>query len=213
MPGVKRSKDSLFKDKTGLDRLLFFSDAVMAIAITLLVIDLRLPEMARSAAASGLGPALLELWPNYLGYLLSFFVIGNYWLSHHRLFRPIVRYDDRLALLNLVFLFFIALLPFSTRLIGLYPGTRAAIIVYSLNVLPLGILSYALTRHAYTRNRLVEASFGPSEVRLHLDFARRGTAVFLLCLIVSVAFPVAFFPVWFLGFLSRTVGRRIWKVR
>src|SRR5512136_1477128 len=129
-------------DKTGLDRILFFTDAVMAIAITLLVLDLRIPEMARDIAASKLAPALVRLWPNYLGYLLSFFVIGNYWLSHHRLFRPIRRYDDRFALLNLLFLFFTALLPFSTRLIGLYPGTRTAVLVYSLNVLPLSVVSY-----------------------------------------------------------------------
>jgi uncharacterized membrane protein len=213
MAAAKRSKDILFKDKTGLDRLAFFSDAVMAIAITLLVIDLRVPEMARSAAASGLGPALLKLWPGFLGYLLSFFFIGNYWLSHHRFFRPVVRYDDRLALLNTAFLFFIALLPFSTRLIGLYPGTRTAVLVYSLNVLPLGFITYALTRHAYLGHRLVETAFGTEEIDKHLVFARRGMAVFLLCLIVSVAWPVTFFPVWFLSFVSRTIGRRVWKVR
>lgn len=203
----------LYDDKTGLDRILFFSDAVMAIAITLLVLDLRVPEMARGAASSKLAPALLELWRNYLGYLLSFVIIGNYWLSHHRLFRPIRRYDDRLVLWNLLFLFFTALLPFSTRLIGLYPGTRTAVLVYSLNVLPLAVISYAMTRHAYLGNRLVDPSFDAAEVRRHLDFARRGTAAFLLFLIVSVAFPIAFFPVWFLGFLGRALGRRVWKVR
>ena len=203
----------VLEDRTGLDRLLFFSDAVMAIAITLLVIDLRVPEMPREASIAGLGPALLRLWPNYLGYLLSFYVIGNYWLSHHRLFRPVRRYDDRLALLNLLFLFFVALLPFSTRIIGLYPLNRTAVIVYSLNILPLGITSYALTRHAYAGNRLVDASSGPAEVRRRLDFARRGTAVFFVCLAISVIFPVAFFPIWFLGFVSRSIGRRVWQVR
>jgi len=206
-------KPEIFEDKTGLDRILFFSDAVMAIAITLLVIDLRVPEMAREVAEAGLGPALLKLWPNYLGYLLSFYIIGNYWLSHHRLFRPVRRYDDRLTLLNLLFLFFVALLPFSTRLIGFYPLNRTALIVYSLNILPLGITSFALTRHAYSGNRLVDASFGPAEIRRHLDFARRGTVVFFACLVISVIFPVAFFPIWFLGFLGRSAGRRVWQVR
>jgi uncharacterized membrane protein len=205
-------RPDVFEDKTGLDRLLFFSDAVMAIAITLLVIDLRVPKMARDLSGTGLGPALLRLWPNYLGYILSFYVIGNYWLSHHRLFRPVRRYDERLALLNLLFLFFMALLPFSTRLIGLYPLERTAIVVYSLNVLPLAITSYALTRHAYAGNRLVDASFGPAEVRRRLDFARRGTAVFFVCLVISVVFPAAFFPIWFLGFVSRSIGRRVWRV-
>ncbi len=202
-----------YDDKSGLDRILFFSDAVMAIAITLLVIDLRVPEMARGFAPAKLAPALLRLWPNYLGYLLSFFIIGNYWFSHHRLFRPIRRYDDRLTWLNLLFLFFTALLPFSTRLIGLYPGTRTSVLVYSLNILPLALISYAMARHAYSGNRLVDASVDAAEVRRYLDFIRRGTAVFVICLIISVVFPVAFFPVWFLGFLGRSIGRRIWKIR
>jgi uncharacterized membrane protein len=202
----------LYDDKSGLDRILFFSDAVMAIAITLLVIDLRVPETVRGPGRSGLGPALLELWPNSLGYLLSFFIIGNYWISHHRLFRPIRRYDDRLRWLNLIFLLFTALLPFSTRLVGLYPATRTAVLVYSLNVLPLSVVSYAMTRQAYRGNRLVEASFDAAEVRKHLDFARRGMAVFAVCLAVSIAFPAAFFPVWFLGFLGRGLGRRVWKI-
>ncbi len=199
---------SFLTDKTGLERLLFFSDAVMAIAITLLVMDVRVPEMSM-----GLGRALLALWPNYLSYLFSFFVIGNYWLSHHRLFRPIVRYDDRLVLLNLVFLFFTALIPFSTKLIATYPTTRMAVVAYSLNILPLGLISYALTRHAFIDNRLVGPDTDPSEIRRQIDFTRRGTAVFLFCLVVTVAFPIAFWPVWILGFASRSLGRRIWKIR
>jgi len=206
-------KLDVFSDKTGLERILFFSDAVMAIAITLLVIDLRVPEMARGLAATKLIPALLELWPNYLGYILSFFIIGNYWFSHHRLFRPLRHYDDRLCGLNLLFLFFIALIPFSTRIIGLYPGARAAVIVYALNILPLGVISYFLTRHAYADNRLVEASLDRAETRKLLDFNRRGTVIFCVCLVVSVVFPIAFFPVWFAGFLGRSIGRRFWKIR
>jgi uncharacterized membrane protein len=203
-----REMPPIFEDKSGLDRILFFSDAVMAIAITLLVIDLRVPEMAR-----GLGPALRGLWPNYLAYVFSFFIIGNYWFSHHRLFRPVRRYDDRLFLLNLLFLFFVALIPFSTRMFSQYPGTRLAVVVYSLNILPLGIISYAMTHHAYLDGRLIEASADPARIRRHLDFTRRGTIVFLICLVVSILFPAAFFPVWALGFLSRSIGRRIWKIR
>ena len=198
----------LFQDRWGLERLLFFSDAVMAIAITLLVLDLRVPE-----APSGVGRALLGLWPGYLSYLFSFFIIGNYWLSHHRFFRPIVRYDDRLVLLNLVFLFFIALIPFSAKLIALHLTARPAVLVYSLNILPLGIVSTALTWHAYGGQRLLDPAYDPAEVRRHLDFARRGLVVFLICLAVSVAFPAAFLPVWILGFNSRSIGRKLWKIR
>lgn len=207
---MKEAKKGVFADQAGLERILFFSDAVMAIAITLLVIDLRLPENLRE---SGLGAALLKLWPSYLGYLLSFIVIGNYWLSHRRLFRPIRRYDDRLCWLSLLFLFFIALLPFSTRLIGLFPMSRTAFAVYSLNVLPLGFISHALTRHAYANHRLISATMPAVEIRKLLDFSRRGTILFLACLMISAVFPVAFFPVWFLAFLARSAGRRAFKIQ
>jgi uncharacterized membrane protein len=197
-----------YTDRSGLERILFFSDAVMAIAITLLVLDVRVPD-----APQGLGRALLALWPNYLSYLFSFFLIGSYWLSHHRLFRPVVRYDDRLVLLNLLFLFFIALIPFSAKLIALHLTRRLAVVVYSLNILPLGIISTALTRHAYRDGRLLDAAYDQAGVRRQLDYGRRGLAVFLMCLAVSVAFPVTFLPVWILGFLSRSLGRRFWKIR
>ncbi|HSQ79138.1 MAG TPA: TMEM175 family protein [Candidatus Bathyarchaeia archaeon] len=199
---------SPFADQSGLERIALFSDAVMAIAITLLVMDLRVPEMSM-----GLGRALVALWPNYLSYLFSFFIIGSYWLSHHRLFRPIRRYDDRLVLLNLAFLFFVAVIPFSTRLIALYPTTRMAVLTYSLNILPLGLISYAMMRHAFAGNRLIDESADPAEIRRWLDFNRRGLFVFFFCLAVSIAFPVAFWPVWILGFASRSVGRRVWKIR
>lgn len=197
----------IFDDESGLSRILLFSDAVMAIAITLLVMDLKVPEVSM-----GLGRALGALWPNYLSYLLSFFIIGNYWMSHHRLFRPIIRYDDRLVLLSLVFLFFIALIPFSTKLIALHPATRTAVIVYSLNILPLGLISSAMIRHAYVNNRLIDSSRRSADIFKQLNFARRGMVIFLICLIVSVAFPPAFLIVWFLGFIGRSLGRRVWKV-
>jgi len=208
MAPLMKNEPAVFRDKSGLDRIVFFSDAVMAIAITLLVVDLRLPELAR-----GLGPALRDLWPNYLAYVFSFFVIGNYWLSHHRLFRPIRAYDDRLFWMNLLFLFFVAVIPFSTRIISRYPGTRLSVVVYSLNILPLGIISFALIRHAYVDGRLIEGPADRVQIRRQLDFSRRGTIVFMFCLLVSIIFPPAFFPVWALGFLGRAVGRRIWKIR
>jgi uncharacterized membrane protein len=198
----------IFDDRSGLERILLFSDAVMAIAITLLVIDLRVPE-----TSTGLGRALGALWPNYLSYLLSFFIIGNYWMSHHRLFRPIVRYDDRLVLLTLLFLFFIALIPFSTKLVGLHPANRTAVAVYSLNILPLALVSHAMVRHAYAGGRLVDSSCGPADILRQLNFARRGMVLFAVCLVASVVFPPAFPIVWLLGFMGRSIGRRVWKLK
>ena len=100
-----------------------FSDGVMAIAITLLVLDLRVPTELETAAAGGLLPALLAKWPNYVAYLAGFFTIGIIWLNHHALVNAIRRFDWRLMWLNLLLLLGVATLPFTTAVMAEYVAT------------------------------------------------------------------------------------------
>jgi uncharacterized membrane protein len=106
------------KDRRGLERLIFFSDAVFAIAITLLVLDIRLPTDAGSANDRELLSLLLGLWQKYLAYFVSFWVIGLCWISHHRKFLHIQRVDIRLLSLNLLMLMLIAFIPFPTAVMS-----------------------------------------------------------------------------------------------
>jgi uncharacterized membrane protein len=101
----------------GIDtgRTISFSDAVIAIAITLLALDLKVPQVPESSAAAELPSALLELWPNLFSFVLSFWIIGVYWLAHHRLFQQVNAYDRRMLLINLLFLMWIVLMPFRRR--------------------------------------------------------------------------------------------------
>jgi uncharacterized membrane protein len=115
---------------TGLDRLVFFSDAVIAIAITLLVLDIKLPEAA-GGSALGIARPLLNLWPKFLGYFVSFWVIALYWVAHHRCFRHIHSYDRRLIYLNFLFLMFIAFMPFPTGLLFSNPTQAASVMLYA----------------------------------------------------------------------------------
>jgi uncharacterized membrane protein len=78
------------------DRIVNLSDAVFAIAITLLVLDIRVPDIPENLVASELPGALLSLWPRYLGYFLSFVGIGVFWMIHHSIFRPVRSYDRNL---------------------------------------------------------------------------------------------------------------------
>ena len=96
-----------------LERLVFFSDAVIAIAITLLVVTLAIPE-----ATENVGDALLDRWPQMLSYVLSFLVIGVFWMAHHRIFRYVATIDQRLIWLNLLFLMCVAFIPFPTAVLG-----------------------------------------------------------------------------------------------
>ncbi|MFD1211316.1 TMEM175 family protein [Arthrobacter sp. GCM10027362] len=109
----------LFRSGNSTDRTVFFSDAVFAIAMTLLVLDLNIPE---GLDQGRLGEALAQAWPQFFAYALSFAVIGSAWLDHHQKFTVIQRYDRRLQLLNLLLLFFIAILPMPTSFLSDYGG-------------------------------------------------------------------------------------------
>lgn len=148
---------------TNTERLVFFSDAVFAIAMTLLVIDLRIPGTVGSQQE--LGAKLLELWPNLLGFTISFFVIGTYWRVHHRQFRYIKRYDEALLSLNFLLLFLIALIPFTTALISNYGQWQLAVVVYDIS---LGLASLVITAiwfHATSGHKLVDPNLNPGIIR------------------------------------------------
>ena len=100
-----------------LERLIFFSDAVFAIVMTLLILDIRAPDDVPSNRAPTEVPILVwALWPKFLSYMLSFLVIGTYWIAHHQTFRYVRSYDRTLLWLNLLFLLSISFIPFPTCL-------------------------------------------------------------------------------------------------
>jgi uncharacterized membrane protein len=111
-------QDATAQNRLGLERLIFFSDAVYAIAITLLVLDIRLPSGADSASNHELLLLLAGLWHKYLAYFISFWVIGLSWISHHRKFLHIQRVDNQLLSLNLLMLMMIAFIPFPTAVMS-----------------------------------------------------------------------------------------------
>lgn len=113
------------------ERLAFFSDAVFAIAITLLVIEIKLPPLAE-ANDVGLLQALGELTPHYVGFFVSFFVIGRFWIGHHQLFGLIKGSDSILVWRNLLFLLTIAFMPFPTAILGEFVQLRPAVCFYAL---------------------------------------------------------------------------------
>ena len=122
----------------GFERMLFFSDAVFAIAITLLVLDLRVPPIENGVLH------LDALIPKLIGFVVSFFVISQYWLAHHRLFETVTRYDPPLLRANLLFLASIAFLPFPTSAVAELSRTGIAVMFYALSVAGVGLLLFTL---------------------------------------------------------------------
>lgn len=134
-------------DQFQLERLAFFSDAVFAIAITLLVIEVKLPP-GLPTSEQAVAQALADLIPQYIGFLVSFFVIGRFWIGHHRVFGRLKRADDGLIWRNLLFLMTIAFMPFPTAIVSHYVSTRVGVGTYAAWLTLAGVFNLLLERHA-----------------------------------------------------------------
>jgi len=131
-----------------LERLVFFSDAVFAIAITLLVIELPVPHLPRTATDADFLAALASLIPNIVGYSIGFAVIGAFWAGHHRSFMLARHYDPGLLVPNLVLLGLVAFMPFSTALVSAHMGMRVPTALYCLTMLAISIANIWVVRRA-----------------------------------------------------------------
>jgi uncharacterized membrane protein len=167
------------------DRVLFFSDAVFAIAITLLVVDLRVPDVVANA-----GEEIANSKDKILSFTISFLVIGLFWMGHHRLFRYITALDRRVIFLNLLFLGTIAFLPYPTAL--LFAGNThepAAPVFYAACVAAAGLLELAIWLYASRSKGLVPASVPPAVRRYELAQLLPTPVVFLLSIPVAFIAP------------------------
>jgi uncharacterized membrane protein len=146
-------------------RLEAFSDGVFAIAATLLVLDLHVPE----DAADGLGAALAAQWPAYAAYLVSFLTIGIIWVNHHALIAHARRADRTLLFLNLFLLLTASVIPFPTSLLGDYvtaaEGSHVAAAVYGGVMVANAVAFTALWRHVTHTARLLGGHMTPQRAR------------------------------------------------
>lgn len=196
-----------------LERVIVFTDAVVAIALTLLVLDLRLPAGDYPTDAS-LQAALRALVPNFMAFGVSFTVISVWWWTNHRMFRKVYRYDGGLLALDIVWLSTIVFLPFPTAVLSNTTGLPTAAALYACANGAVGLANVALL--VYLRRRgLVEPPMTPVTFRVRLSVAAVFPAVFFLS--VPVAFlvgPTAAQLSWFLAAVVPwavvTVERRMW---
>ncbi|MBS0476029.1 MAG: DUF1211 domain-containing protein [Proteobacteria bacterium] len=123
-----------------LERLVFFSDAVFAIAITLLVLEIRVPHLPHGSGTEPFVEAMITLIPNFVAFVLSFLVIGRFWITHHALMNHVEAYDPRLLWPNMFYLMVIAFMPFSTALLGNNIGQFGPALFYNLTLLTIALL-------------------------------------------------------------------------
>jgi uncharacterized membrane protein len=124
-----------------LERLVFFSDAVFAIAITLLVIEIHAPHLPHGAPDIAHWIKLAELIPSFVAYFISFAVIGMFWMGHHRAFSLARRYDPRILGWNIAMLGVVAFMPFVTAYLSANLNERVPSLVYSVTLLLAGLLN------------------------------------------------------------------------
>jgi uncharacterized membrane protein len=169
-------------------RIEAFSDGVFAIAITLLIIEIGVPDVV---GTESLFHKLVELWPSYLGYAISFLVIGTVWANHHNRFRLIARSDHVLLFLNIVFLMCVAFVPFPTALLAEYIRDEeyrvTAVAVYSGTLAVTAVFFTVLWLYAAGNYRLVDRAVDPLSLRA---MTRRYVLGMLLYIL---AFALAFF--------------------
>jgi uncharacterized membrane protein len=171
------------KEQLGLHRLIFFSDAVFAISITLLVLEVRLPHIEGTVTSTRLISALLALWPKYLGYIASFLVVGVFWIQHHERFQLIERYNSALLLLNLLELMCIAFIPFPTAVLQEHRG-QIGTMFYSLVLTLTSLMMWVNWWYTTSNNRLINPRVDSRKLR---HSVRVAFWVFIIFLCSSAA--------------------------
>ena len=171
-------------------RIEAFSDGVFAIALTLLVLDIQVPQNLPSGTR--LIDALLKQWPAYVAYVTSFATISIMWINHHRLFKLIKRSDHLLMVFNSMLLLGVTFVPFPTALLADYfgqPDERVAAVIYSGTSIVIAVLFNVLWRYASYHNRLLDRQSTPVAIEAINRSYVAGP------LLYSLAFVLAFFSV------------------
>ncbi len=189
------------------DRIINFSDSIFAFAITLLVIKLEIPVLDSSVVSTNLMGELIKLWPQYLANIISFLVIGYYWLVHHKLFSLIKRYDSTLIWLNIFLLMAISFLPFSTDLLGTYGNEPVTLAFYSLNLFIVGLFICIIWLYASHHDHLIDKNLNKQLVRYYTIKTLIAPVIFAVSIPLSFVHPLLAQSSWVVLFIVSATYR------
>ena len=183
------------RDSAEFGRVLAFSDGLFAIAMTLLIVAVAVPHIGDGASIHQMADALNDLVPAFTSFFISFAVIGRYWLAHHQFVSLLRSMNQSFVALNLLYLAFIAFLPFPTALLGEYFENPLSIVLYAINVGLVSGMEVVLFRSAY-RNDLLQRQPTPEVYRFG---------------VVASLSPVFFFAISIpIAFVSTTIAVLTW---
>ena len=190
-----------------LDRLVAFSDGVMAIAITLLVLKIEIPEFDGTPSTADLGDAVVDLIPNIITFVWSFLLVARFWSIHRRLLSGLARIDGGLVWLNSLFLLLIALLPFPSDLLGRFGPSLLSIALFASLIAVTGIVISTMELYVARHPELADPDSGAAAGELDPWDMFFTPAVFVLSIGVAVVDANLAAYSWFLLALRRPVGQ------
>jgi uncharacterized membrane protein len=201
-PAVKKRAEH----EVEFGRIVAFSDGVFSIAITLLVLNL---GIEKGLTEGQIDDAIWNLREDLLAYAISFAVIGRFWLVHHRFFSEVEAFDSRLIGLNMLYLGWIVLLPFSSEVLGEYGGTTTGVAVYSVNLAVVVLLGQLMSAHARRRGLTEMGDRAHREAQIRSAWI---AGIFLLSIPIAFLSPGIATLLWLVLFIdpaSRLVGRGV----
>lgn len=167
-------------------RLEAFSDGVFAIVITLLILDIRFPEVPYSQFKE----TLISVLPRILAYVMSFIIIGLYWVIHHNSMHAIKKTDRGFLWLNILLLLLVSFIPFPTSLVGRYPFQGGPIIFYGATLIACNAVGYAMLVYVYYHPQLAVAEFSKQYMRSHTPNYIFVNGFYLGAILLANSFPL-----------------------
>ena len=181
---------SVFKSEVSKGRLEFLFDGVFAIAMTILVLELKLPELHDRRSVAELGQALLHHWRTFLSYIISFFILSGFWLGHNALYAKLTRVTKAIAAIHIWLLAWAAFVPFCAHLIGRYPSNPLALLIYLTTAFAyvLGLLALVSVAE---KQKLFDPAIPAGDVRkLRRGFLRPLIAMVFFAMYIIFILPV-----------------------
>ena len=173
----------------GTGRLEAFSDGVIAIVVTLLVLELRLPEV-EDHSNEAFFAAFAVVLPKFVSFAVSFFTVAIFWVNHHHFFSRVTHTDWKLLWLNNLLLFFLAVTPFSTAVLGDHPLDGIPIAFYGMNLALAGFAFAMMSRYVFYDGKLTTAAVTRPEMDSEMRRAIVGSAGFLAAVALGFVFPL-----------------------
>lgn len=188
----------------GKSRIENLADGVFSIAMTLLILEVRVPEIADHTETWELVKQLLAVWPKLLSFCLSFVVLGVYWVGHHNQFHH-VRHTNRMFLwINIFYLMSISFLPFSAALLGTYNTQQVAVVIYGFHLTTIGLISYWHWAYAW-HHQLLDPHLDPRVYRMAMWRILMGPilSVIAICLsFVSLSVSILVYMLMLLVYIA-----------